>query len=225
VTPVISPETKQQIAALTLAHHKPLIVCDVDEVVVHFLRAFEAWLDEHGCWLDPASFALNGNVKRKSDGQPIPVEELSHHFHAFFAARTAEFEEIENAARSLRHLSEVADVVMLTNLPFTYYEDRKRNLAKLGMSYPIVINNGPKGPAMCEITQASQAPVIFIDDTPSNVSSVCEALPTAHVVHFMQDARFGRHCGPIEGISLRSDNWNETADHIAKLIEVEGLDR
>ncbi|WP_137391379.1 hypothetical protein [Rhodoligotrophos defluvii] len=221
----ISPETQQQIAALTLAHHKPLIVCDVDEVVVHFLRAFEAWLDEHDCWLDPASFALNGNVKRRSDGQPISTEELSHHFREFLAARTAEFEEIENASKSLRHLSEIADVVMLTNLPQAYYADRQRNLRALGMPYPIVVNEGPKGPAMQQITAASQAPVIFIDDTPTNVASVCQTLPEVHVVHFMQDPRFSRHCALIEGISLRSDNWNETADHIARLIEVEGLDR
>lgn len=215
--------TKDQISRLTLAHHKPLIVCDVDEVVVHFIRAFEQWLEEHGCWLDPASFALNGNVKRRSDNMPIPVEELQAHFAGFLSQRTASFEEIENASRSLRQLSEIADVIMLTNMPHEYYDARVQNLTSLGMDYPVVVNTGHKGPAMAEITAASAAPVIFIDDTPSNVLSVRETLPEVHVVHFMQDPRFGRHCGPIEGISLRSDNWNETADHIARLIEINGL--
>jgi hypothetical protein len=220
---LLSQETKDQIAKLTLAHQKPLIVCDVDEVVVHFIKAFEQWLDEHGCWLDPASFALNGNVKRRSDNMPIPVEELQTHFGGFLGQRTATFEEIANASRSLKHLSGVADVIMLTNMPQEYYDDRMLNLSALDMNYPVVVNTGHKGPAMIEITAASAAPVIFIDDTPSNITSVREAVPDVHVVHFMQDERFGRHCLPIDGISLRSDNWNETADHIARLIEVKDL--
>lgn len=222
---MLSQETKDQIAGLTLAHHKPLIVCDVDEVVVHFLKAFEEWLDEHDCWLDAASFALNGNVKRRSDNQPIPVDELQAHFSGFLTARTSTFEEIENASRSLKDLSGSAEVIMLTNMPQEYFADRELNLANLGMNYPIVINTGHKGPAMIEITAASAAPVIFIDDTPSNITSVREAVPDVHVIHFMQDERFGRHCSLIDGISLRSDNWNETADHIARLIEIEGLGR
>ena len=220
---MLSQETKDQIASLTLAHHKPLIVCDVDEVVVHFIRAFEEWLEEHGCWLDPASFALNGNVKRRSDNMPIPVEELQAHFAGFLSQRTSSFEEIENASRSLKHLSGIADVIMLTNMPQEYHADRVLNLSNLGMNYPVVVNTGHKGPAMIEITAASAAPVIFIDDTPSNISSVREAVPDVHVIHFMQDVRFARHCSLIDGISLRSDNWNETADHIAKLIESKGL--
>ncbi|MGF7161227.1 hypothetical protein FHS85_002862 [Rhodoligotrophos appendicifer] len=222
---MIPQETRDQIARLTLAHHKPLIVCDVDEVVVHFLRAFETWLEEHGCWLDPVSFALNGNVKRIDTGAPIATQELAQHFVDFFTARTAEFEEIEGAAHALRELSDVADVVMLTNLPNTYLDARQRNLLGLGMPYPIVVNDGPKGPAMRQITAASAAPVIFIDDAPSNITSVRDTLPEVHVVHFMQDERFGRHCAPIDRISLRSDNWQETADHIARLIEVKGLDQ
>ena len=39
---MISEFTIEQLAKLSLAQHRPLLICDVDEVVVHFTRAFES---------------------------------------------------------------------------------------------------------------------------------------------------------------------------------------
>ena len=60
---MLTVTTERQIEALTLDPLRPLIVCDVDEVILHFLRGFEAYLNDNGLWLDPASFALSVLMK------------------------------------------------------------------------------------------------------------------------------------------------------------------
>ena len=67
--------TRLQIAGLRLGG-RPLVICDVDEVVVHFTRELEDHLDTHGLYLSPQSFALNGNVRRKFDDEPVAYDEL-----------------------------------------------------------------------------------------------------------------------------------------------------
>ena len=49
---MISEPTLAQIANLQLRSNRPLVICDVDEVVVHFTRDFEDFLDGLGLWLD-----------------------------------------------------------------------------------------------------------------------------------------------------------------------------
>ena len=42
---------------LSLDQSAGLVICDVDEVIVHFTRALEAYLAERRLWLDISSFA------------------------------------------------------------------------------------------------------------------------------------------------------------------------
>lgn len=209
---------ENQLLALDLDPSRPLIVCDVDEVVVHFLRALEDYLDCHGCWLDCASFALNGNVRLRDTGLPVDRDRLVELLHGCFAERTRTMEAIDGAARALEAFSRDADIVMLTNLPEDYIEDRKVNLASHGMPYQVVANTGPKGHAVAHLIKDRQAPVIFLDDTPTNVVSVAEHCPDVHIVHFMQDERFARHVPPIDGIALRTGSWRDAEPAIADLL-------
>lgn len=219
---MLSETTRAQIEALPLNGDRPLVICDVDEVVVHFLRALEAYLETCDCWLDPASFALNGNVKRVLNHEPVPTAELGTMLEAFFTEHTATFEAIEGAAAGLETLASVADIVMLTNLPEAYLADRRRNLEGHGMCYPVVVNSGLKGAAVQALTERCAAPAIFLDDSPSNIVSVRDTVPETHIVHFMQDARFARHTSDLDGIFLKSDNWRETTDHLGALLSNPG---
>lgn len=211
--------TEKQIQELSLDPLRPLIVCDVDEVVLHFLRAFEAYLNDNGLWLDPASFALNGNVRRNEDNQPVSTAELGELIMGFFAERARVMEPINGAYEALLNLSSSADIVLLSNVPETFQADRLANLADHGFTYPLVINQGPKGPAVKAITAAHRGPVVFIDDVPSYLVSVAEHCPEVSLIHFLQDRRFGRHVKTFDFVSLRTDNWPEAHAHIAALLE------
>ncbi len=204
--------------SLPIDPDRPLIICDVDEVVVHFLKGLEAFLDQGGLWLDPASFALNGNIRRKAGNAPLPASELGPLLMDFFAARTRHLDAIPGAVPALLELSEAADIVMLTNLPDQFRADRIANLADHGLGFPVVTNEGPKGPAIAGLAAGRRAPVIFIDDNHGYLASARDHRPDAHLVHFLQDERFARHVGHFDYMSLRTDNWADAKAHMMALL-------
>ena len=198
--------------------NRPLIICDVDEVVVHFLKGLEDFLDQRGLWLDPASFALNGNIRRKAGNGPLPGDELGPLLMDFFAARTRHLGAIDGAVPALLGLAEAADIVMLTNLPDQFRADRIANLAGHGIDFPVITNEGPKGPAIATLAEGRRAPVIFIDDNHGYLASARDHRPEVHLVHFLQDERFARHVGHFDYMSLRTDNWQEAEAHMLRLL-------
>ena len=210
--------TRQQLVTLDSDPSRPLLICDVDEVVVHFLKGLEGFLAGRGLWLDPASFALNGNIRRNEDNTPLPAAELGPLLMAFFAARTRHLDAIAGAAPALAALAGVAEIVMLTNLPDEFRADRIANLAGHGIDFPVITNEGPKGPAIAAMAEGRRAPVIFIDDNHGYLASAREHSPDTHLVHFLQDTRFARHVGHFEYLSLRTDNWDDAAAHMMMLL-------
>lgn len=216
---MLASEIDIQIRALGIRPDRPLVVCDVDEVVVHFLRAFEEFLGESDMWLDPASFALNGNVRRREGNKPVPAAELGELITRFFAERARKMEPIEGAHAALSSLARMAQVVLLSNIPAAFRDDRLANLAAHGFDYPLVVNQGPKGPAVKTMIERHEDVVVFIDDVPGYVTSVAEHCPTVELVHFLQDQRFARHVGPLECGSFRTDNWREAHDHVQRVLQ------
>lgn len=209
--------TRGQIARLRLAG-RPLVICDVDEVVVHFTRDFESYLEQRGLWLDTSSFALNGNIRGLDGGLSIPAAEVQSLIERFFAERTLHLEPIDGAVDALLRLAEAADVVMLTNLPHAAAEDRRSNLQRHGLSFPVVTNSGPKGPAVKALAGLAQGPTVFIDDSPGFLASAREHAPDVHLIHFLHDDRFARHIEPLDYVSLRTHSWAEVRPHASRLI-------
>lgn len=215
----ISPSVRRQIEATQIERDRPLVICDVDEVVVHFIRSLERHLEDNGCWLDTASYALNGNVRRRDTNEPVPTGQFGDLLFGCFEARTRDMEPIDGAVLALQRLSAHSEIVMLTNLPEDYLADRVANLHGHGMRYPVIANSGPKGPAVMALIDGLDHHAVFIDDSPSNIRSVSEHCPGVHLVHFIPDARFARHVEPMESVALRSDNWAETHAFIDDLVQ------
>ena len=115
---MISDVTLGQLETLAFTG-RPLVICDVDEVIVHFTRDFERYIAQEDLWLDAASFALNGNIKCSKTGAPAADQRVADLINRFFDERTRHMEPIDGAVDSLLHIGETADVVLLTNLPHT----------------------------------------------------------------------------------------------------------
>lgn len=211
-------EVKRQIDALERDGTRPLIICDVDEVVVHFVKSLEDHLDEHDCWLDKSSFALNGNIRLKSTNEAVPTHRVGELLFGCFDAKTHVMDMIDGAADALRRLEDHTEIIMLTNLPERYLDQRVENLRGHGLHYPVVANSGHKGPAVEALINGSDHATFFIDDSPNNITSVQEWCPRAHLVHFIQDQHFARHVTPIEDVALRTDNWTDTHRYIDDLV-------
>lgn len=215
---MISEQTLGQLEGLTFTS-RPLVICDVDEVIVHFTRDFEDYIGREELWLDTASFALNGNIRRRHSGEPAPDHQVAELVARFFEDRTRHMQPIDGAVDSLLTIAEAADVVLLTNLPHSSGNCRRANLAGHGLPFPVVTNSGPKGPAIREIvTRAREPSCVFIDDSPGFIASAYEHAPDIHLVHFLHDERFARHIAPLDFVSLRTGSWDEARPHIMGLI-------
>ncbi len=215
---MISNETHHQLGNLQVNPNKPLVICDVDEVIVHFTRDFEDFLSARGLWLDPKSLALAGNVYHTQTKAITPAEQVITLIDTFFIERTRNMRPILGAVESVLNLSEIATIVFLTNLPHFAGDDRRANLAEMGLDYPVITNSGPKGPAVHNLADRTNAPVIFVDDSPHFIKSAHEHAPHIKLVHFLQDDRFAAHCPHHDFVSLRTDNWVSAKSHILELL-------
>lgn len=206
----LDPVVAEQLARLRIVADRPLIVCDVDEVVVHFVRGLEAHLDTCGYWLDPASFALNGNIRRLGTNEPATTDEVRTLIYGYFDVHVGAMVPIDGAIEALHALGDRAEIVLLTNLPPRYLPARVDHLASHGLAFPVVANVGPKGPTLATMIANHGDSVVFLDDMPTNISSVAEHSPHVGLIHFMHDGRFARHAPDAATVLLRTDNWTET---------------
>ena len=106
---------------------------------------------------------------------------------------------------------------MLTNLPHFAKSDRTENLADLGITYPVITNSGPKGPAIKNLAARTNGPVVFVDDSPGFIQSANEHAPHVKLVHFLQDERFAKHTPHFDFVSLRTHSWDFVKPHILDL--------
>ena len=215
---MIHETTAAQIAGLQLRPKRPLVICDVDEVVVHFTRDFEDFLEGRGLLLDTSIMLFSGNVRDQKTQALLSPEDIEKVVVQFFAERTLEMQTIEGAVEALHSIEKSADVIMLTNLPHEAGDDRRANLAGHGLNFPVVTNSGPKGPAIQKIAAQISAPVVFIDDSPGFITSAFHHAPEVHLIHFLQDERYARLVAPLDFVSLRTDTWQEMHPHVLKLI-------
>jgi hypothetical protein len=215
---VLADFTESQLAALTLQRQKPLLICDVDEVVVHFVRDFEDLLSRRKLRFQVAGFHLTGESVCTDDGQPLGLESIYALITEFFETRTRTMKPIEGAVESLRSLSKEVQLVFLTNLPNEAGDDRRANLRDFGLTAPVITNSGPKGPAIKRIAGMVDAAIAFVDDSPGFISSAHEFAAHVKTVHFLHDKRFHPYAPDFDFLGLRSDNWSETRGYLRQAL-------
>lgn len=206
--------TRNLLSQLVIDQTKPLLICDVDEVVVHFTQELEMYLLDQDLVLDTSTYALSGNIKSIANNTALSNEHVSQLITDFFRERTKFMTPIEGAVDALQKMGSLANVVMLTNLPHEQGEDRAHNLRELGLEFPVVTNSGPKGPAISHLAGLVQAPVVFVDDSPGFIASAQAHAPDVHLVHFVQDKRFDHLIERFPYVSLRTHHWDEALPHI-----------
>lgn len=205
---------------------RPLIVCDCDEVLLHMVRHFSAWLDaEHGI-----AFALNGNpflqsMTRTGDPRPLTPDDVWALLGGFFDTQMDAQVPIAGAVNAVASLQEAADFVVLTNLNDERKEARQQQLRQIGIDVPVFTNQGPKGAALKAIAHERGAQrVVFIDDIASHHSSVLEHVPHSFRLHFCGEPAIAPHipCAQSAGhANARIDNWAEALPWVLATIEGE----
>ncbi|RWE36381.1 MAG: hypothetical protein EOS79_26110 [Mesorhizobium sp.] len=208
------PETARQIEELA-ADDRPLLVLDVDDVVLEFVRPFPHFLKSRGFQLTLASFRLTGNIAETASGRLIEQPEVSALLGDFFDAQ-ADWQSItDGAVEALATLGQCAEIVLLTAMPHKHRAVRRAHLDTLGLNYPLLTTEMAKGPAIAKLRGARGRPVAFVDDQPTNLMSARNSVADAHLFHLMADNSLRAFLPPTPGDIVSVENWREAAPKIA----------
>ncbi|MEQ8479831.1 MAG: hypothetical protein RIC18_04165 [Hoeflea sp.] len=185
---------------------RPLVVCDIDEVVLEFVAPFQGFLKANGHELRPRSFRLTGNIVNIEDGRETEAEDVGRLIEAFFGEQSNWQTPVEAAAESLANLSADADIVFLTAMPPRHRIMRRELLSRHGFDYPMIATESPKGPAVRALHGNRAHPVVFVDDIFVNLHSVREHMPQTLLINLMANPTFRALAPhPGDGVSVATD--------------------
>jgi hypothetical protein len=198
---------------------RPLLICDCDEVLVHFAGPFANWLAaERALELSFESFALAGNIRRKSDGGVVDHSEIGALVDAFFEGAMHGQPAVAGAAEALETLSQHYRVVILSNIRDAFTERRAEQIRAHGMPFPVHCNSGPKGPAVCRLLAEYGAErAVFVDDLPPHHTSVKNDAVHVHRLHMVADPSLRSLIPAAPDAHIRIDIWAEALPYLSRL--------
>ncbi|WP_310619503.1 hypothetical protein [Flexibacterium corallicola] len=199
---------------------RPLLICDVDEVLLQFIPQIEAFANEQDIGFKEHVYAFEGNLIELSTGADVSRDRIRRLIDDFFKAHVESQEPVTHAVEQLERLSQNYQIVILTNLPgLENHPKRTRLLQSYGINYPMVFNHGPKGPAVAALcANRSHQTTVFVDDSPLNMTSVNKHAPHVHLIHFIADSRFFEGSITLSQTTLKSNCWLEAGDFIHGLL-------
>lgn len=194
--------------------NRPLLVSDVDDVVLEFLVPFEAYLKSLGHQLLPKSFRLTGNIVSLENQQPLEEVQVKSILHDFFEQQEQWQTPFGESVSRLQHLGTVADVVFLTAMPPAFTQQRRRLLDRLGLDFPLLATEGPKGPVVSTLHGARNLPLAFMDDMAHNLHSVGDHAPDCLLVHIAPQSEIHRFAPQTAAHVIRANDWQSACEHI-----------
>ena len=197
---------------------RPLLICDVDEVVLHLVDPFAQVLRERGFELKSRSFKLTGNIFDIETGREASREEVWAGLAQLFGEQANRQHLVDGAIGGLNRISDQIDILFLTNMPHEFREIRTDHLKRNGLDHPLVTNTGSKMPAIDIVKKHRRNTIGFIDDTPKNLEHVRDGAPDIHLFHFMANDEFRNMVGAIDGTHISSGDWSETSDKICQVL-------
>lgn len=213
------PETARQIAELA-RDHRPLLVLDVDDVLLEFVRPFPKYLEARGFMLKFASFRLTGNIAERESGRIAEAHEVSELLDSFFAVQAEWQTMIAGAAEALASFNDAAEVVLLTAMPHRHRATRRAHLDSLGLTFPLLTTEMAKGPAIASLRGQTNRPVAFVDDLPPNLVSARKSVADAHLFHLMSDNSLRALFPPPPEDVVVVEDWSDAAPRIASALGI-----
>ncbi len=190
---------------------RPLIVCDIDEVVLEFLTPFRNFLLSSGRDLLPRSFRLHGNIVDLDSSLPVEDTVTSDLLETFFRLQDQWQTPADLAVDTLAGLSADADIIFLTAMPPRHTAVRRSLLDRHGLRYPLLASEEPKGPTIKRLHDARDVPLVFIDDILRNLQSVQTHAPDCLLINLMANAEF-RALAPDPGDGIaKAGSWTDAA--------------
>jgi len=203
---------------IRLDPRRPLLIVDVDEVLGLFVRGFEDYVASQGVDLRLDGWGLFGNLYGRDDGRLLDRADAVSLYNAYFHGPVEDMEPTPHAADRLAQLSGAASIVILTNAPDHCRAPRARWLARHGMDYPMLINEGPKGAAVAALAAQVTAPAAFVDDLIGNLDSAAAEAPSVARFQLVADPRIRAFAPAAPDRHRRIDDWPSLAAEIAAVL-------
>ncbi|MFD1106451.1 HAD family hydrolase [Sphingobium olei] len=188
---------------------RPLIITDCDEVLLHMVVPFRQWLEEaHDVHFDMRERGFVEALRHKDSGQPLERAAVWELLLGFFETEMHRQTPIAGAVEALHRLSEIADIVVLTNITQRHQQPRAHQLASHGLNLPVQWNQGGKGqPLAAIVAERSPSVALFIDDLAEHHHSVAVHAPGIWRLHLVGEPEIAAHVPPAPYAHARIDNW------------------
>lgn len=199
---------------------RPLVITDADGVLLCFADGLDRWLRDQGLYLDLARYyGLRGNIRRLDDHETVlDVEAFA--LVDEFRRDLDHLEAVDGACEALAELAKAASIVVLSNVTESQAVARQRNFAALGLTYPLVANDGGggflagKGAAVRALATRAGAKTFFIDDIPANLASVAQDAPDVTLIHLVESAALRKLLGQSFPAHCHAETWQEAKEFI-----------
>ncbi len=198
--------------------HDALIVLDIDEVVLHFIAPFCELLAEYGARLHFESFRLTGNVRSLSTGAALTGHELDGVTERLYAEQEWRQKPVEGVGEALERLRGDADIVFLTAMTPSFFDQRRRLLDAAGLDLPMIATERSKGGVVAELRDRWKGPIAFVDDLPPNLEGVRRSVADVQLVHLMANADFRPHLPPMPAGTLRPEGWADAEVALRRIV-------
>ena len=190
---------------------RPLLITDCDEVLLHMVGPFGAWLDEaHGIdfAMDKPEFV--DALTRRADRSLVEPDQIWPLLDAFFTTEMHRQTLVPHARQALATIAELADIVVLTNLTDEFHGSRVAQLDAVGIRHAVQCNQGGKGAPVADLVARYQPTVtVFVDDLEHHHSSVARHVPDVWRVHMVAEPQVARHRRKADHAHVRIDDWSE----------------
>lgn len=193
---------------------RPLIISDCDEVILHMVSHFKDWLEQtQGVEFNLEGANFGEALRWRENGELLDQKEIWLKLGGFFDTEMDSQLPIKGSIDALNHLSEHADVVVLTNLVDARRDKRAEQLSAHGLNAKVYTNQGPKGPALQQIlAEYEPSRAIFIDDLAQHHASVKDTAPDVMRLHFCGEPMIAHaiDCAHKAGnADARIDVWDD----------------
>ena len=130
----------------------------------------------------------------------------------FFKANTGTMSLMNGAKKSLKKLSSTFNIIVLSNIPFDFYDARSKALKKNNLNFPFYANKGPKGKVMKKIAREFKNNVWFIDDSPFQVKSVQQAEKRIKTILFVGNSKLEKLIQSRKYCDYFSNKWKKNEE-------------
>ncbi|MFM9827540.1 MAG: HAD family hydrolase [Sphingomonas sp.] len=189
---------------------RPLLICDCDEVLLHMVRHFGAWVEE----AHDLDFSFAGGdfakMMTRRDGTALARDAMWGLLDGFFPEQMHRQTLVPHAAEALATIAAHADIVILTNLQDTCRTPRMAQLEAFGIAHRVETNQGGKGDPVARLVAEIGAGVtVFVDDLAVHHESVARSAPGVHRLHMVSEPELAPHIAPAPAAHARIDDWRE----------------